>query len=450
MQINVYISNISEDVWSFIDSMHDKEKRPEVDENAYLSDRELLTMPAEEKNVAILPVSCNQDFLAYYQDLFNVTDLEILIPDIHTGEICKDIKNDSLLLERLIELGKNNTLSFTSYSASFQFYELISHLKSLGISIETPESPTEKDAWVVNYFGSKSGIRQTADQMQSIEKPWMGKGYIAQGVGDVAAIAANVFCRDKAVVLKTNKAHAGAGVKIFRESDLPTEYVECRKALEEFLRQEAYWQLFPTVIEAGLDIDSDIGGGNPNCEFLITPEREVNLLYICGMRVSKEGVFKGVEIQRDVLPKEIVGQLLHFGEALGKEYADAGYRGYFDVDCLYTKTGKLFITESNVRRTGATHVYHAAERLIGPNYMDEAYILSNNSHSTSASRSFNFLELYKKLVSILYSKETKEGLVFASVNGLKDNLFGYIIFGRNKERAHEIEEEMERLLKEYS
>ena len=450
MQINVYISNISEDVWSFIDSMHDKEKKPEIDQNADLSDRELLTLARGVKNVAILPTLPDKDFLIYFQELFGITDLEILTPNLHSGEICRDIQNDKLLIERLKNLGKENIISITSYSATPQLSELIDYLRSSGIHVETPECPKEKDMWVVNYYGSKSGVRQTADQLQTRVKPWMGKGYIAQGSNDVSTIAASVYCKNGGVVLKTNKAHAGMGVRIFKKGDLPSEYKACREKLEQFLNEEMYWQIFPVVVETGLDVDVFVGGGNPNCEFYITPNNEVKLLYICGLRVSPEGMFRGVEIHKDIFPKEVLDELLLYGKDLGREYASAGYRGYFDVDCIYTKDKRLYIAESNVRRTGGTHVYHAAEKLFGTDFMNKTFILSNNVYPIPNSQNITFQKIHSRFKEILYSKEAKEGLVFASVNELKKNLFGYIIFGRNKERAHEIEEEMERLLKEYS
>jgi hypothetical protein len=166
------------------------------------------------------------------------------------------------------------------------------------------------------------------------------------------------------------------------------------------------------------------------------------------MRVSREGVFKGIEIHRNVLPENVRAQLLTYGETIGKTYAAAGYRGYFEVDCVYTKDKRLLITESNVRRTGGTHVYHTAKRLVGPDFMDQAYILSNNAYPLAAARELTFQDVYNKLQPILFSPETKDGLVIASINGLKYNTFAYIIIGHDKETAYKIEAEMERLLRE--
>ena len=61
---------------------------------------------------------------------------------------------------------------------------------------------------------------------------------------------------------------------------------------------------------------------------------------------------------------------------MGEQYAKAGYRGYYDVDFIAGRGGELFITESNVRRTGGTHVYAVASRLFGKRvYVRDIYAL---------------------------------------------------------------------------
>lgn len=446
MTINIYISNISEDVWSFIQSMHDAERIVEMDENAYLSDRELLTLPRGMKNIAILPTNCQKEIIPYLKELFGDFDVEVLIPQKHTGEICRDIRADTKILGRLMDLGRQADFRVTSYSATAQMYELISHLRNIGLTVATPEAPDESEMWTVDYFGSKSGIRQTADKLQTTDNPWMGKGFIVTGIRDVASLAASIYCHGNGVVLKTNKAHAGAGVKIFKKDSLPSIYIECREKIEEILKQEKYWQFFPVVVEDILDVDLGLAGGNPNCEYYVTGDGDVKLLYVCGMRITPDGVFKGVEIHNDVLPEDIIKRLLYYGEHLGRIYTESGYAGYFDVDCIYTKDKKLFITESNVRRTGATHVYHTALKLIGDNFMENSFILSNNNYALPKEEAIEIKELFEKLRPILFDKRSKTGLVLASTNGLKHGFFGYIIFGENSLSAHKIEEEMERLL----
>ena len=143
MTINIYISNISEDVWSFIQSMQESERKIEVNENAYLSDRELLTLPLGMKNIAILPANCQEETVPYLKELFGDFDVEILVPLVHTGEICVDIQKDARILNRMLEFGPDVDFQITSYSATEQFYELFNHMKSIGLKVRLPEAPMD-------------------------------------------------------------------------------------------------------------------------------------------------------------------------------------------------------------------------------------------------------------------------------------------------------------------
>jgi hypothetical protein len=104
------------------------------------------------------------------------------------------------------------------------------------------------------------------------------------------------------------------------------------------------------------------------------------------------------------------------------------------------------VTESNVRRTGGTHVYHIAKELFGSDFLYETFTLSNNTFVLEDVRIDSYTQLESRLLPILFQKSKKEGVVIASANLLKHHQFGYVIFGNTKHRALEIEVEMERLL----
>jgi hypothetical protein len=63
-------------------------------------------------------------------------------------------------------------------------------------------------------------------------------------------------------------------------------------------------------------------------------------------------------------------------------------------------------------------------------------------------KKYTFSTLLEKLGSVLYNKKTKEGLVIVSENLLRQNKLAYVIFGRNENRALDIEYKMEQLLEE--
>lgn len=449
----VYICNLSEDVWPFIEAITDPEKkRIEIVENASLSDRDLLTTAEESDLVFISPNPLQEDFVQYYKDLFGIRKLEILIPKNHSGEICRDIYEDQELFEKLINHANHvKKLTLLSYSTSPQFLILVNQLRARGITVYTPESPEEEDAWTVNFYGSKSGIRQLAQQSVADEPDFlMSEGLICVNIVDAAKIAAKKYIKEDGVVIKTNKGHSGAGVLILRPGDLPIEYKACEKAIYDLLKQEAYWDKFPIVIEGLINVNYAVGGGFPNVEFKINKSGRIDFLYYCGLRVTKNGVFQGVEINEDVMNDRLMTRIIDMGFFIGEQYAANGYRGYYDVDLVAAKNGELYVSESNTRRTGGTHVYKTAFKLIGKDFLNDTYVLSDNTWKLPAGARVSFGKLLEVLKPVLFDKKTKEGLVVASANMLEQGQLAYIIFGQNEKHALEIEAKAQKILAKLS
>ncbi|KKU09444.1 MAG: hypothetical protein UX12_C0012G0001, partial [Candidatus Collierbacteria bacterium GW2011_GWC1_45_47] len=207
-----------------------------------------------------------------------------------------------------------------------------------------------------------------------------------------------------------------------------------------------YWEKFPVVVESLVAPNPRIGGGFPNAEFLIKKNGEVKFLYSCGMRVDRQGVFGGVEISEDVLPKRVASRITDIGYLIGEQYAKDGYRGFYDVDFIAERGGEVYVSESNVRVTGGTHVYQAAIELAGRNFTKKSCVLSDNMYKIPRKKKYAFGELKKLMSPILYSRKTKEGVVIASESLLSKGKLAYIIIGKNKRRAEMIEEEMKKIL----
>jgi hypothetical protein len=446
----VYIFNLSEDVWPFICAMSDDVARTkEIEENANLTDRDLFSIAEESEAIFVSPKPIHSGFLTYYNSLFGNRKLTVLVPKHHTGEICKDILDDREIFSELIKAANSvRKLTVTSYSASPQFFRLIEELRKTGITVYTPESPEEESAWSVNFFGSKSGIRQLAQKSSAREPDFqMPDGLVCSGIVDASRIAAHKYIKEDGVVVKTNKGHSGAGVLIFRPGDLPREYRMCQEAILTKLQKDRYWEQFPIVIEDYITVNPFIGGGFPNVEFKVQKGGKVEFLYYCGMRIRPNGVFNGVEINEDCLPDRLSTRLIDTGYFIGEQYAAAGYRGYFDVDFVAAKYGQIFVTESNARRTGGTHVYKTAVELIGKDFMMDSYVLSDNAYQLPNTSKPTFEEMHTLLMPVLYSKRGKEGVIIVSSNLLSQGTLAYIIIGKNKKRALEIEVQMEDLLK---
>lgn len=449
-EITIYVSNMSEDVWPFIQTISNPyERQAEVSENAGLAEHDLFSFSGRDNIIMILPKPVNQFYIEYFLKISNNRNFQILFPSLHTGEISKDIISDKQLFDELISTAsKYKNVNLISYCSSPQFLKLASEMRKNGINLETPESPTEPDSWIVDFYGSKSGIRQLSQQSEAQEPDFkMPPGLISVDIDNTAKMAAKMYVKDKSLVIKTNKGHAGAGLYILRENDLPNDYQNCVSEIFKLFQKENYWSKFPIIIEKYIDCAQSIGGGFPNVEFRINKNGRIEFLYYCVLRVTKSGIFKGVEIHNSILSDQDTAQIMDTGFFLGEQLASRGYRGYYEVDFVASKNGDIYVTESNVRRTGGTHVYHLAKFLFGKDFLYDTYILTNNLYSSGKNnRNHDVKELFKKLAPVLFDKNTKEGVIIMGTRLLEQNQFGYIIFGKNKNRAIKIEEDMEKLL----
>lgn len=449
LETTVYIWNMSEDVWPFICAItDDRMRQTEISENAALGDRELFSLAGEDDFIFVLPRPVSEEFLQYYTSLFGKKRFTILVPKRHTGVICDDIRADKQVLQTLIDAGlKSKRLMISSYSTSQQLLRLVETIRAGGVDVITPEAPEEEDAWTINFYGSKSGIRQLAQKSVAAEPDFqMAEGLICVNVADAAKIAANKYIHENGVVIKTNKGHSGAGILIFRPGDLPLQYKECEARIFKRLQEEAYWDKFPIIIEDYIPVNPAIGGGSLSVEFQIHKSGRIDFLYYCGMRVDRDGVFGGVEISYGIFSDRIAATLVDTGFFIAEQYVKAGYRGYFDVDFVVAKNGKLVVTESNVRRTGGTYVYAVAEHLLGKDFMYQWYVLSVTTYELpkGAFRSFN--ALLDRLKPVLYDKKTKEGVLVISENMVMQDKLVYIIISRQKKHALELQEKLHTLI----
>ncbi len=445
----VYIWNMSEDVWPFICAMtDDRVRQAEISENASLAERELFSFAGSDHILYVTPRPISAEFLSYYTELFGKKDLEILVTKRHTGVTSDDVRKDTAVMDAIMAAGRRSKrLMFASYSTSFQFLKLVSEVRKLGIEVFTPEAPEEEDAWTVNFYGSKSGIRQLAQKSSAIEPDFkMAEGVVCDNITDAAKIAAKRYRKSNGVVIKTNKGHSGAGVMLFQPGELPTDYHECEREILKKLKEEAYWDRFPIIIEDLIQINSSVGGGSPSVEFRIFKSGRVDFLYFCGMSIDKDGIFHGVEINQQVVSDKIAAQLVDTGFFIAEQYAAEGYRGYFDVDFVAAKNGTMYVTESNVRRTGGTYVYHVAEHLLGKDFMYQSYVLSHTSYELPQGKHYHFVDVIEKLRPVLFDKKLKEGVIVVSENTIELGKLAYIIIARNKKRALEIQEQLQQII----
>lgn len=447
----IYMANMAEDVWSFIQHLSPQQQSIDIDGCNLTSDRELCSVLGQPDPLLILPLSVNSNFISYLQSLIPSFNPIVLVPNTTTGQISLDCLNDESIMQKLVNLSQKNHLVVTSYCTSQQLYEFLKFFQNRNISINTPEMPDQSNSGVVDYFGSKTGFRKFIHAHPSPNFV-MSPGKTFDHFQSALDYAANVFLENGGVVLKTNKAHSGIGVIIAPPNPSLNDKASVISYLESKIKDDDYWHHLPLVVENFIPIDQNVAGGTPNAECFINDQGQIEVLYTCGMRIDFEGTimgesgaFMGVEFGKDALSSEVTSQLTNLGKLLGHEYAKRGYRGYFDIDCLYGQDGQLYISESNVRRTGGTHIYHLAKTLLGPNFLAEKYIISNNYHPLPK-QSWNLVKILELFEPILYQVQAKSGLIITADHTLQINYLSFMIVGNDKNHALEIESQMENLI----
>ncbi|MER6449251.1 GNAT family N-acetyltransferase [Streptomyces venezuelae] len=76
-----------------------------------------------------------------------------------------------------------------------------------------------------------------------------------------------------------------------------------------------------------------------------------------------DGCYRGATVGPGVVPAWAEKSLTAFGAAVGRELAESGYRGWFDVDFVADGSGRLAPTETNLRLTGPSVAFMVAARL---------------------------------------------------------------------------------------
>lgn len=459
--LSINIDNITEDIGGFAQYLPSKMLADEIAENANLGQRSLFTV-FRDNAILVMPVKPSDEYLAYYKSIFGYAPM-ILTPSVeHSGSVCNDVLKDQKVFRQIRSMLRSTaTTELVSYSATPEFYALEAALrgelipnKNRLLLPEAPQTKPEID------MGTKSFLRKLYDdnkQEANRHGFYMPEGKVFENDYDAAIeYALDLYeTRDRdtneekqRVVLKTDKGHAGMGVLIIgsgKESKLAGETREERRADLRKRMTEDYWRNQSIVVEEFIEADEAMGGGFPSPEYFID-DNGPRFLYTCGMSVTAEGVFRGVQIHKDLFPPAIDKKIRAAIEFCSHLLWKAGYRGYHDLDLIIDKKGNVYIDEVNLRRTGGTHTHETAVKLFGSNYIDSVALISENTYPFQYGGQLTFPDLYNLLEPIMFTPEKGWGVFICGDASFASHMLGYIIVGSDIKEAKGIQSEFEKLL----
>ncbi|MFF1405025.1 hypothetical protein [Streptomyces sp. NPDC058294] len=97
-----------------------------------------------------------------------------------------------------------------------------------------------------------------------------------------------------------------------------------------------------------------------------------------------EPTWNGFAVPAVDLPVDAQNLMLDWSLTMGRYLQTTGYRGYLNCDSILTPDGQILFNEVNARIGGCTHMHFAAQRVLGPGYMDRYTLLTRNDlHVTS-------------------------------------------------------------------
>ena len=444
----IYISNILECFRQNYVGLSEKEQKYWEEYDIREANRSLYY--GGDDKVVITSVPIEKEHFGYTCDLFKWKNVKNLYPQKYSYSICLDVINDEKLRNSLIEIiEKNPGLEIViPYRATNEFQKMVDFLRSKKLKFKLPESSPDGLNLISYYGNSKAGFRhlwnKALKNSPNLEID-LAEGFVVGEKSEVIDAALYFVQRKKSFVIKCNKGTQGVGVIFNKYNKIPHSKTALTKYINKTL-SDKLWDNPVIVVEEMLDTDENIFGGSPSIEFQIKKKNKIDYLYPCEqILASDRKTFAGVLISPELYQSRLIKIAKKGGLLYAKELARLGYRGCFDVDLIVTKAKKIYAVESNLRRTGGTHVFEAARSLLGADKLKKSYTASEDIHFDN-SKNLDYLSLRNKLKNLLYDPKSKQGIIFGNPSLLKMGIFFVIYFASNGRNLKALRESVRKMI----
>ena len=137
-------------------------------------------------------------------------------------------------------------------------------------------------------------------------------------------------------------------------------------------------------------------------------------------------------------------KIKHIGKIIANRYSKLGYKGFFDIDFIVSKSGIPYPIETNVRRTGGTHVFDMARYLFGKKWQDKTVVLSIDSFYYG-NKVLTPKTIFSKISKINFPIQGKhKGVIIIAIDKYKPTL-SLVIFGSTKKETVTIYKKLTRI-----
>lgn len=310
------------------------------------------------------------------------------------------------------------------YAYSEPFHELVREL-----SLSCTESPVSCD--VVRWLDSKIGFHHEMRNLSlNIPMVKLPRYEVARSPEDVYEIAETLTDDSNDVVIKVDDGESGLGI-CFIQGQIDHVLIG-----EVFSLAEG-----GIVVEELVDVHNSSHISSPSLEYYID-DGGYSFLYSCGQRLHN-GEFLGVSIGIGSLPHELNQRLIKVGDVIASHYHQLGYRGYFDIDYVVSKDLEVYPLETNMRRTGGTHIYDIAMSLFGEKWSESCALLSNDNFTYGEKRVPD-IEILNLVKSLYFNQDSGRGVIITFLSSSSPRL-GYVAIGRDIADCEQIAKRLQSL-----
>jgi len=434
-QERVVVSNLSE---AFIDFLNKDthNKGSLLDVELTLDDQAVLW--EGDNSLIIASHKVAPPHMRHLQEVLEYTNIEVLSPNRISGRLSQDVASDQDLLLEVADRTRLNPQPtyLTPYCVTSEFISLVDILIQHGANITIPEVPTKGSLWVVKSIDLKSGFRRLCREFLQTSPIRIPRGFSCDTLDQVVTMAYQFSKTNTPCIIKPVDGEDGIGQSIIpAAADL--NFILSR------VNENPFIQGGDAVVEEY--IESDPAVRSPSIEYRIR-DGKLEYMYSCKQILSPTGTFLGVDIGPELLPREIKTQMVRAGHAFGNALAALGYKGFFDIDFIVSKDQKVYAVETNLRRTGATHVHATASRLFGSNYESSTFLRSSDVDPCIA-KTMSCEDVFLALNEILYPHlGTDRGVIITVSAGISDGRLGYIVTGKSSQEISRLQDELHKRL----
>lgn len=382
-------------------------------------------------DVLVLPSPPQADFLTYVTGLTGVDprSLEVLCPppgELGTDLLTPDRTADAGFREQVRAAVRQRGVD--QMLAVYKDVPMMDLAAAVGLQVPGQAFSAQGGDALLN---SKAGFRAVA---AGVGAP-IAAGIATTRLAEAREMVNALLDAGHSAIVKQEFAAGGSGNEILsrgsgvRAAGAPTSVVLPDAAAVEGYFSRRWNRLTAggkhrLVVERYLT-DSDTVYG----EYLISDDGPV-LTGIGQILMSPVGV--GEIVPPPALPEVARSTLVAAGTRLAQAYHVIGYRGYLSTDAVLTPAGEIFLTETNARMSGSTHLHVVVNgRLLLPAHRGGRVLLELHDWTVPS-----FAAAREHLIGagLAFDRETGTGVVLTS-GLMPDHTVAYCVVAEDLETA---------------